>query len=374
MSVLSQFRPEEGGGGSSVSVGNVVAATDTTYTLDPTLARNYTIELSASNAVIDFDTTATDYSQGSFTIIPNSTNANWELSSTFVNAVDFDHPVVGLPTDFAFIEGNKKNISTFKSSLWYSDWSPDGSKFYVGDLTSLEQHNLSPGSEFDLSAAVDPADATLSFSSSMRNSFAFNADGTKLIMCDEESPAAFWECTLSTPYDIGTASAQVSVATFTKASSSSDIYGMAFNHDGTKLCVIERDKGVHGFVLSTPYDVTSVTHHEFNYVGNGAETLRQPALLQGDWFMGSSSDSQGTLTIYKIGDLGFVDKVYLKTFAETNITEHRQYNLYSNGFCYIRGVLQSSSIGIVGRTPSKTRYWYTQIGSDVYIDKAEGVM
>lgn len=132
-------------------------------------------------------------------------------------------------------------------------WKPDGTKFYVVGNTNQKifQYDLTA---WDLSTA---AYATKSFSTAgfdtAPRGIAFKPDGSKCYITGDTNNKIY-QCTLSTPWDISTATYD-SVSIATPSTSPRSLF---FNTDGTVLFVNE-DSGnaVYRMVLSVAYDIST---------------------------------------------------------------------------------------------------------------------
>ena len=81
-----------------------------------------------------------------------------------------------------------------------------------------------------------------------------SADGTKLYIDHMwDAPREIQEYTLTTPYDVST-------ATWIQASTidTGSLFGMHINEDGTKLYTVDPAGSIKEYTLTTPYDITSM--------------------------------------------------------------------------------------------------------------------
>jgi len=147
---------------------------------------------------------------------------------------------------------------------------PDGTKFYV------EKAQLKTLIEYSLSTAFNPATATQSYSLSMgpRGSFVFDSTGQILLLGTNDNTIAKY--TLSTAWDLSTATATGDTFQFATAYK----WSLAASEDGTKLWYsdyISAD-GYYEYSMSTAWDITTlsfVAFHDFS-----AETGGQPRGLK----------------------------------------------------------------------------------------------
>ena len=376
MSSLTDFRPVASGSGAGLSSVYAEVTTGTTYVVDPEAGRDYNILVSSKDVVIDIATNPASFSQGTIVVDKPIVTDSYKLSSTFVNAEDYAFPVFGFRKDGIELEGNTINAFDLDLQVAKIAFSPDGDKLFVGTTEDIAQYNLTSGNEFDLSAVGAVADATYTFSSIyVGSAWSFNGDGTAIIYTESSGTSAtVYSLALSTPYDLATAGTETTVTTFTKEHSSASFRELAFNNEGTLALLVETGKTIHTFVLGTPYDFSTVTSHVTNNIDTLDRGLRKPALLHGNWFGVYGSATYRNFSVFKIEDNGVIHKVLPILDWGTPYDTHRQYDLYNNGIALKRGVPDSNGIVKMYRVPTKTKYWYTQAGSNVYIDKVESVL
>ena len=125
----------------------------------------------------------------------------------------------------------------------------------------IELYLKNVGKPFDLLSQFS-ADATENFSGQkgterIKGSF-FNSDGTKFYLAGEDGDYSIHQYSLSTAYDVSTASydSKVSPAGY---SDSTRIHGLTFNGDGSKL-IAARGNDLFEFALTTNYDISTVSN------------------------------------------------------------------------------------------------------------------
>ena len=135
-------------------------------------------------------------------------------------------------------------------------FSPDGEKMYIvgsnGD--EVNQYNLSTG--FDISTAALFFTFSVAAQDTTPTDIAFNADGTTMFIAGD-SGDSIDIYTLTTPYNINTASFSTS---FSIGSQETQVRGLDFNPDGTKMFV----SGLAGdditiYNLTTGFDLSTAT-------------------------------------------------------------------------------------------------------------------
>ena len=131
--------------------------------------------------------------------------------------------------------------------------------------------------EYELTTAYNISTATLrtsinvgTYSGSSTNihgamQVVFNNDGTKMFIADHHKTIIEW--TLTTPYDIDTASTTYNAGQgYDTNANQKRPSSVAFNNDGTKMYVTGNHKSgnpqsIHEYTLDTPFVITSgVTH------------------------------------------------------------------------------------------------------------------
>tara|TARA_R110000822_G_scaffold63885_4_gene156932 strand:- start:106 stop:4341 length:4236 start_codon:yes stop_codon:yes gene_type:complete len=145
----------------------------------------------------------------------------------------------------------------------------DGLKFYVSGQGSNKVHEYTMSTAYDLSTASFTA--SLGTTTSNLTSVAFKEDGLKMYTINySNSQVKYW--TLSTAWDITTASYVSATSLPTKSAGCNDIF---FNSTGTELYVDDNtDDKIYKYTLSTAWDVTSVSYTEdFSHATQLAQVL-----------------------------------------------------------------------------------------------------
>ncbi len=93
----------------------------------------------------------------------------------------------------------------------------------------------------------------------------FNNDGTKMYTSSMRAGATgdrLYEYELTTPYNISTATLRTSINVGTYSGSSTNIHGamqVVFNNDGTKMFIADHHKTIIEWTLTTPYDIDTAS-------------------------------------------------------------------------------------------------------------------
>ena len=167
---------------------------------------------------------------------------------------------------FIFLSSNALAGLTYKQSsaslnsvtlgLRGINFNPDGTKMYVTDSQGTEtvlQYSLS--SAYDVSTASLVSTEDISSKVSLPHAITFSTDGTKMFIMDNDDTNVE-VYTLSTAWDSSTST----WSTRFNFSDSIDnqVRGLTFNPEGTKMYIIGAQREVvYQYPLSTPWDVTT---------------------------------------------------------------------------------------------------------------------
>jgi len=153
-----------------------------------------------------------------------------------------------------------------------SRFNGDGTKLYTvawnGSASSSRIWQYSLSTAYDIStASYDSVNLNLT-AHNFAWGFTFNNDGSKVFVSIVDAGATggrIAEYSLSTNYDLSTAGSQT---LYVLSGTGWANYGIEFNNDGTKLFVNNNDdvptKGPHVFTLSTAYDISTVSYTSTN--------------------------------------------------------------------------------------------------------------
>ena len=155
-------------------------------------------------------------------------------------------------------DGTKMYTSSMKASQ-------TGDKVYEYDLTTA--YNISTATlrtSIDVGSYPEPGPSNTGNHGAMQ--VVFNNDGTKMFIADHNKTIIEW--TLTTPYDIDTASTTYNVGQgYNTNLEEKRVTSVAFNNDGTKMFVTGNGKDnsnvgeINEYTLDTPFVITSgVTH------------------------------------------------------------------------------------------------------------------
>ena len=125
----------------------------------------------------------------------------------------------------------------------------------------IEYYSLTTA--FDISTATFDSQKDISGQEIRANSFAFNNDGTRMIVAGagNMSQHRIHEYSLATPFDLS--SGVTHLNTEDLSSTHNYIDGVIFNYNGTKMYTIRNqtnaDNHISQFKLTTPYDVSTLS-------------------------------------------------------------------------------------------------------------------
>ena len=171
--------------------------------------------------------------------------------------------------EYTLSTGYDISTASYDSSfgIWTQDRNPralafnnDGTKMFVVGASGqdINEYHLTTG--FDVSTASYDSNFSVSNKANSPNGLAFNSDGTKMFVTDEGYDDVV-EYTLSTGFDVSTASYDSSFGTQSQDTSSQ---GLAFSNDGKKMFVAgNTGDDINEYTLSTGFDVSTAS-----FVGN----------------------------------------------------------------------------------------------------------
>lgn len=231
----------------------------TTTIFQYTLSTAYDMS-TASYASVSFTTTTTSLTGiNNFTVSSSYTKLH-VVQSTYAYyytlSTASDLTTATLVSNFNF----SAQTANIKGILFNSD----GTKCYVLDsntVDSVYQYSLSTA--YDVStASYDSVSLSVTAQTSFPSDMRFNGDGTKLFVMGGKTIYAY---SLSTAYDLSTASyASVS---FSMAAQNNNMGSFTFNADGTRLfgTTWSSTNYIYQYSLSTAYDLSTATYSAISY-------------------------------------------------------------------------------------------------------------
>jgi DNA-binding beta-propeller fold protein YncE len=172
---------------------------------------------------------------------------------------------------------------------------PDGTKMYFFGQNNDSVYEYSLSTAWDISTASYVQSFSVATEAETVRGFFFKPDGTKMYVADDEGDDVK-EYSLSTAWDISTASYNQSFSVATQETSPAEV---SFKDDGTKMYVIGYSTdSVYSYSLSTAWDIStasfdSPSNSYFNLTAQ--ETSPEEVFFKDDgtkmYVVGSSSDS-----------------------------------------------------------------------------------
>lgn len=156
--------------------------------------------------------------------------------------------------------GSQENVPT---SLAFND---DGTKVYITGEISDKVHQYSLSTAFDMSTGsynnvfFSWSAGTFAKSICLR----FNPAGTKMYLISEEATRPIYQYTLSTAFDVSTAS--YDNVSFALSSQDTGAQSINFNTDGTKMYMIgTTSDSVFQYSLSTGFDLSTASYDSVSF-------------------------------------------------------------------------------------------------------------
>ena len=187
--------------------------------------------------------------------IVRDNSGTWQYNSDNVTSSSFAISGATYSGDAATFSTNGQDTQSYTVAV-----KPDGTKIYVASYNSDAVYQYDLSTAFDLSTA-SYNNVSFSFSSQMSQprNIQFKSDGTEMYLLDASS-YTIYQYTMSTPWDLSTASYAYSFAT---TSTTITPRGLAFKSDGTKMYITDgstTNQYVYKYDLSTAWRVDTATY------------------------------------------------------------------------------------------------------------------
>lgn len=182
------------------------------------------------------------------------------------------------PWDITTASLDSQSDALLTTSMKYIEFSPDGSKFVVFDNPFLYEVTLD--TPWDITNVTITNKAPVYTGAENNEGLFFYNDGSNVIIIDY-NPCVVMTLSLSTPYDLSTASYVNSQDIRSTIPYCTSVY---MKTDGTKLFIDDgQSKKIHQFTLTTPWDITTLNY--VNFFSSTAFAPNQSAI----WFKDDGS-------------------------------------------------------------------------------------
>ncbi len=198
---------------------------------------------------------------------------------------------------------SQRNYSVFNSNKNYPEearFNSDGTKIFMADSDSSDSivREFSMSTAYDVSTVTYVDGYTVGSKASSLSGLDFKPDGTRMfIINDNGSDSNVHEYTLSTAFDVSTASFTRTQAVGTVENSS----GLTFKPDGTKFYITVGRTGSHDktyqFSMSTAWDLTTESYDSVSLDHSSYTSNSQGATFNDDGTKFYTMDSGGNTVI-----------------------------------------------------------------------------
>ena len=199
------------------------------------------------------------------------------------------------------------NSASFDTSINTQDafpqgiaWNDDGSRLYEVGTSSEKVYQYTVSTPYDINSASFSTDISPQFGGGPRG-IAWNNDGSRLYLVGFDDDDIY-QYTVSTAFDIASASFSTNIS-----AQDSNPTGIAWNDDGSRLYEVNNQFGtssaIYQYTVSTPFDIstasfsTSITTQDSNptgiawnnngsrlyEVGGGSDNIYQNTVSTGGW-------------------------------------------------------------------------------------------
>jgi len=190
--------------------------------------------------------------------LPASTGSGEVALVTASDQYVEDNPPSGTPFDITSSEfAFDTSINTQASLTEGIAWNDDGSRLYEVSGSQEEIYQYTVSTPFDVSSAS--FQTSISTQDDRPVGLAWNNNGTRLYEVNDGFASAgprIYQSTVSTPFDITSASFQTSIST-----EDSDPTHIAWNDDGSRLYELGEGSfgDIYQYSVSTPFDISSAS-------------------------------------------------------------------------------------------------------------------
>jgi hypothetical protein len=220
--------------------------------------------------------------------------------------------------------GLSKSIGTEESAPAGLFFSPDGLNMYVNGSTGDDVNQYTLSTAFDVSTASFVRLFSTSAQDSAPNDIFFKPDGLSMFIMGQTNDTVF-QYTLSSAFDISTAS--YASKSFSVTTQEGTPTGLWFKSDGTVMYVIgTTNDTVFQYTLGTAWDVSTASYASISFSVAAQDSTPNQVNLSADgltmWILGATGDdiSQYTLgTAWNVSTATYVNHFYVG-FQDNNPT------------------------------------------------------
>jgi sugar lactone lactonase YvrE len=223
-------------------------------------------------------------------ISPDGLNAYVSLENETISQLLLSNPWSFSSVTFV----RSLNVSGQEGNLTGLDFKPDGTKLYIIGAGDDEVNEYTLSTPWDISTASHVQNFSVATQEVTPESLRFKPDGTKMYVLGDAGVDVN-EYSLSTAWDISTASY---VQNFSVSAQGSDPKGLFFKSDGTRMYVTGSASAVHQYDLSTPWDISTASYVR-NVSVSGQTSNAQGIFFHADgskFYAASTRDSGGGLS------------------------------------------------------------------------------
>jgi len=191
----------------------------------------------------------------SFSNVPTEARWTYTFTGGFVLGAGYD-------IENAFYDSVSFGVSSRPTDIFFK---PDGTEMYAVGVLSDSVYQFSLSTAWDLSAgAYDSVTFDVSGQNGGPRGIFFKDDGTKMYMVGSFPDQAAYQYTLSTAWDLSTAS--YDSVSFSVASQDGAPQGIFFKDDGTKMYMVgSDDDSVYQYTLSSAWNLSTASYDSVSF-------------------------------------------------------------------------------------------------------------
>jgi hypothetical protein len=151
------------------------------------------------------------------------------------------------------------SVSSQENLPYDVDFKPDGTEMYVTGTAGVDLNQYTLSTAWDITTASFTQNFSYSSQDNSPYASSFKTDGTKLYMIGASNDTVF-QYSLSTAWDISTAS--YDSVSFSVSSQTTVPVDIAFKSDGTKMYIVSTTgtEGIYQYSLSTAWDLSTASY------------------------------------------------------------------------------------------------------------------